>query len=193
MAATKKVSAKRARTAGVTISSPKRTGSRKTESSSGPSPVFVRGRKDYEKLHPKEQEARQRAYEAIAEMRRGKVSLTAASRLVGTTPETVRRYASEALTKKGRRYMATAADRSYQRMSALTIEGLQDIDTRGSKSRSLVSAHWRAVNRFSATGDVFVLIPFKGKRVGGYTLATDPDQIEEYARRGELDIDDIYA
>ena len=78
-------------------------------------------------------------------------------------------------------------------MSALTIEGLQDIDTRGSKSRSLVSAHWRAVNRFSATGDVFVLIPFKGKRVGGYTLATDPDQIEEYARRGELDIDDIYA
>jgi general stress protein YciG len=38
-----------------------------------------------------------------------------------------------------------------------------------------------------------VVAPFQGKRVGGVELATDPDLIEEYGRRGELDIDDIYV
>jgi hypothetical protein len=31
-----------------------------------------------------------------------------------------------------------------------------------------------------------------GKRVGGAVLATDPDQIEEFLHRREIDIDDIY-
>lgn len=157
------------------------------------SPIHVRNRAEYEGLTPHQQEARHRAYEAIGEMRSRGLSLQAASRLVGTTPDNVRRYAPEALTKEGRRYRATESDRSYQRMSALSTDGLRDIDVRGSHSRSLVGQHWSAVGRFAATGDVTLLAPFKGKRVGGIELASDPDLIEEYLRQGELDIDDIYV
>ncbi|MGO8873427.1 MAG: hypothetical protein ACLQPH_18890 [Acidimicrobiales bacterium] len=156
-------------------------------------PVTVRGRSDYERLTPKEQEARHRAYEAISEMRREGVSLKVAAHRVGTTPKTVRRYASETLVKDGRRYRATPSDRSYQRMSALSTEGLRDIDVRGSRARSLVGGHWSAIGRFAATGDVSVLAKFRQKRVGGIELATEPDLIEEYLRQGELDIDDIYV
>lgn len=156
-------------------------------------PRVVRGRADFEKLTPSQREARHRAYEVIGEMRNNGLSLRGASHRVGTTPETVRRYASEALEKDGRRYRATPSDRSYQRMSALSTEGLRDIDVRGSWARSLIGQHWSAIGRFAATGEVLVLAKFEGKRVGGIALATDPDLIEEYLRQGELDIDDIYV
>ncbi len=155
--------------------------------------INVKGRSDYEKLSPSQQEARHRAYEAISEMRRGGVSLNAAAERVGTTPTTVKRYAGDVLTKEGRRFKAAPTDRSYQRMSALSTEGLRDIDVRGSRARSLVGSHWSAIGRFAATGDVAVLSKFRGKRVGGIELAADPDVIEEYLRQGELDIDDIYV
>jgi hypothetical protein len=125
-------------------------------------------------------------------MRQSGVSLKEASARTGTSPESVRRYAGDALEMHGTRYRATPADRSYQRMSVLSTDGIADIDTRGSRVRSVAARHWNAISRFAATGDASVLAPFRGKRVGGVELATDPDQIEEYLRRGEIDIDDIY-
>ena len=166
--------------------------SKKPASGKSIKPIFVRGRQDYEELTPAEQEARHRSYEVIAEMRKG-LSLYGASHLVGTTPDTVLRYASAEVVKEGRRYRVTPSDRSYQRMSVLSTEGLRDIDTRGSRTRFLISGHWNAVGRFLATGDVSLLAPFRGKRVGGVELATAPELIEEYGRQGELDIDDIYV
>jgi hypothetical protein len=126
-------------------------------------------------------------------MRAKGLSLRAAAEFVGTTPDSVRRYANEALVKEGGRYYATVSDRAYQRMSVLSVEGLVDIDTRGSRVRSLVGRHWNAIRRFGVTGDVSVLAPFKGRRAGGVELASDPDLIEEYLRQGEVDIDDIYV
>lgn len=158
-----------------------------------PRAVFVGGRADYDRLTPREREERHLAFEAIAEMRRDGISLQAAARRVGTTPGSVRRYAFGSLEKQGNRYRVTAADRSYQRMAVLSTEGLRDVDTRGSRVRSLVSAHWNAVRRFAATGDESVFKPFVSDRVGGVVLATDPDLIEEYLRRGEVSIDDIYV
>jgi hypothetical protein len=155
-------------------------------------PRKVRGRAEYERLMPAEREARHKAFEALSEMRSEKVSLRVAARRHGTTPETVRKYAADSLVLQGRRYVPTPSDRSYQRMSVLSPEGVVDIDVRGSRARSMVGRHWNAIQRFAATGDVGALTPFAGKRVGGAVLATDPDQIEEFLRRGEIDIDDIY-
>jgi len=152
----------------------------------------IRGRKDWELLTPDEREARHRAFEAIAEMREHGLSLQTAARKVGTTPKTVRRYAGDLLSKDGYRYQAARSDRSYQRMAVLSAEGLRDVDVRGSGARSLIGRHWNAIRQFAGTGDEAVLAPFIGKRVGGVELATDPDQVEEYLRRGEIDIDDIY-
>jgi hypothetical protein len=153
----------------------------------------VRGRSEYERLRPREREARHNAFEALSEMRNERVSLRVAARRAGTTPETVRRYAGQSLVRQGRRYVPTASDRSYQRMSVLSSDGVVDIDVRGSRARSTVGRHWNAIQRFAATGDVGVLRSFAGRRVGGAELASDPDQIEEFLRRREIDIDDIYV
>lgn len=158
-----------------------------------PAPLHLRGRRDYERLSPSEREARHRAFEAVGEMRSRGLPLHAAAKFVGTTPASVRHYADEALVKEDGRYYATISDRAYLRMSVLSRQGLVDVDTRGSRVRSLVGRHWNAVRRFGVTGDVSVLRPFEGKRVGGVELATDPDLIEEYIRQGEVDLDDIYA
>ena len=155
--------------------------------------VRVTGRTSYERLTPSQREARHRAFEAVGEMRAQGLSLRSASEFVGTTPATVRRYAGELLVKEGRRYRLTESDRIYQRMSVLSVDGVADVDTRGSKVRSLVGRHWNAVQRFGLTGDLSYLTPFVTKRVGGVELATDPDLIEEYLRQGEMDIDDIYV
>ena len=151
------------------------------------------GRASYESPTPCQREARHRAFEAVGEMRAQGLALRAAAEFVGTTPATVRRYAGDVLVKKGRRYRPTETDRTYQRMSVLSVDGVVDIDTRGSKVRSLVGRHWNAVQRFGVTGDVSYLTPFVAKRVGGVELATDPDLIERYLLQGEIDIDDIYA
>jgi hypothetical protein len=153
----------------------------------------VTGRSSYEALTPRQHEARHRAFEAVGEMRARNISLRVAAEFVGTTPATVHRYAGDVLAKKGRRYRPTDSDRAYQRMSVLSTEGVVDIDTRGSRVRSLVGRHWNAVQRFGVTGDVTYLKPFVGKRAGGVALASDPSLIEEYLRQGEIDIDDIYA
>ena len=142
--------------------------------------VKIRNRREYEAMTPRDRESRHRAFDAISEMRRGEVSLKEAARRAGTTPATVHRYAGDLLMKEGGRYRATRSDRSYQRMSVLSAPGLQDVDTRGSRVRSLVSRHWNAVGQFLATGDMAVLGPFKGRRVGGVELATDLDVVEEY-------------
>ena len=152
----------------------------------------VRGRADYERLTPEQREARHRAFDALHEMRERGLSLRAAAQEAGTTPRTVRRYAGDALTLERGRYRPAASDRIYQRMSVLSTEGLVDVDTRGSRVRSAIGRHWNAIKQFAATGDVHLLAPFEGERVGGVELASDPDLIEEYLRRGEIDIDDIY-
>ena len=157
------------------------------------SPVTkIRNRREYDAMSPRERETRHRAFDAIHEMRRSDVSLKEAARRAGTTPRSVHRYAGDLLVQEGSRYGALRSDRSYQRMAVLSTNGLADVDTRGSGVRSLIARHWNAVGRFAATGDVTVLEAFRGKCVGGVELASDVAAVEEYLRRGEIDIDDIY-
>ena len=154
--------------------------------------VQIKNRREYDAMSPRERETRHRSFDAIHEMRRSDLSLKEAARRSGTTPRSVKRYAGDLLVHEGSRYRAVPSDRSYQRMAVLSSDGLADVDTRGSAVRSLIARHWNAVGRFAATGDVAVLHAFRGKRAGGVELATDVATIEEYLRRGEIDVDDIY-
>lgn len=154
----------------------------------------IRGRRDYELLSDAEREDFHRAHDAVtAGMRDRGLSLRAAAADAGTTPAMIKRYASEMLVKERGRYHATPSDRSYQRMTVLSVDGVVDIDTRGSRVRSLVGRHWNAIKLYGGIGDVSVLAPFRGKRAGGVELASDPDQIEQYLLQGALDVDDIYV
>jgi hypothetical protein len=62
------------------------------------------------------------------------------------------------------------------------------------REASLAGRYW-AVGyvRFLETGDVAVLEEFEDKTVGGFTLTTDPDAIEEFDDRfGQFDFQEIY-
>ena len=58
---------------------------------------------------------------------------------------------------------------------------------------SIAGRYWNAIRRFLETGYTDRLEEFDGVTVGGRQLLTDPDLIEYYARRGELDFESIYG
>jgi len=138
-------------------------------------------------------QAQLRALEALRLMRRDGVSRQRAAHRANTTPRTIARYVGSALKKDRGRYVALAGDRlARPPLRVLTTEGPKDLIVRGSRGSSLVGAHWNAIERFLSTGDTNRLTPFRGKRVAGHTLETDPDAIEREARRGELEFEDLY-
>ena len=99
------------------------------------------------------------------------------------------RYTRSA-TRKDRsgRIVARPADRLFRPMEILNARGERELRAvYGSRRASLVGAHQAALDRFLQTGDPSVLEPFRGKKVAGVELASDPDVIEHAARTGTLE------
>ena len=148
---------------------------------------------DIRRLRPTEGLARKQALEAVGLMRREGLSLTRAASRADTTPAAVLRHAAPALVRSpGGRYRPTPADRLFRPLRALTTEGVVDLDLPDSRVATLIGRHWAAIRRFLDTGNETVLQEFQGQRVGSFILETDPDVIEDLARRGELSFEDIY-
>jgi hypothetical protein len=144
-------------------------------------------------LHPSEREARRAALEAVALMRREGLSLSEAADQAGTTTAAVLRHAGPALEQEQGRYRARRGDRLLRVMVVLGSDGVtHEVEVRGSRAASLVSEHWAALQHYLHTGDDSRLQALEGKTVAGIPLETDPDRIDEWERRGELEIDDIY-
>lgn len=78
------------------------------------------------------------------------------------------------------------------RMRILTRGGVEDVELHTFRARSVVGSYWNAVQRFLATGETDDLEVYRGYRIRGHWLLTDPDEIERQARIGELNVDDIY-
>ncbi len=152
----------------------------------------VTGRKAWGTLTIPQRAAYDRALDALARMRSEGLSLPHAAKEAGTTPAVVRKYVSSALRTSRGRVTAKPSDRLYRRMTVITPEGPTLVEVRGSRSASLIGKHANAVRKFVETGDVRDLRKFRGETVGGHTLATDPDTLQQLARRGEVDLEDIY-
>ena len=60
-------------------------------------------------------------------------------------------------------------------------EGYEPVTVGSSKQAQLASQHLIAINRFLRTGDTKRLKRFRGKRIGGIELLTDPKRIREFA------------
>jgi hypothetical protein len=156
-------------------------------------PRVVKNRAELARLHPKEREARRAALDALALMRRDGLSLREAAARAGTSPTTVHRHAGPALELERGRYRARPGDRLLRMMTVLGSGGVQrEVEVRGSRAASLVGEHWAAIGVYLESGDETRLRALEGKRVAGIWLETDPDTIEEWQRRGELELDDIY-
>jgi hypothetical protein len=137
--------------------------------------------------------AGRRALAVLARMRSRGESLTEAAELEHTTPRTVRKHNGKQLRRStSGRYSATRADTLRRDLNVLGFDGYEPVVTHSSKQAQLASEHLIAVNRFLRTGDVEWLKPFKGKRVGGVGLLTDPDRIREFAEADLVKLDGLY-
>jgi hypothetical protein len=80
-----------------------------------------------------------------------------------------------------------------ERMKMLTTRGVRVVEVlAGSDAARAIGQHWNAVKHFLNTGETEALEAFMGMRIGLFRFATDPDQIERWGRRDELDFEDIY-
>jgi hypothetical protein len=105
------------------------------------------------------------------------------------------RFVSKSTWKRSRA-LGGARYRSERRYSAnlnvLGFDGYVPVLVHSLKKAQLASQHLNAVGRFLRTGDVELLKPFDGKRVGGVELLTDPDRLGVLADAGLVKLDGLY-
>jgi hypothetical protein len=137
--------------------------------------------------------ARKRALAALSRMRTRHESLSKAARALHTTPRTVQKFVGRQLrqTPSGR-YAPKSSDRLKREINVFGVEGYEPATVHSSKQARLASEHLIAINRFLRTGDTEPLKPFRGKRIGGIELLTDPDRIREFAEADLVKLDGLY-
>ena len=126
-------------------------------------------------------------------MRTRRESLSKAARALHTTARTVQKFVGRQLrrTSSGR-YAPKRSDRLKRDINVFGTDGYEPVTVSSSKQARLASAHLIAINRFLRTGDTAQLKPFKGKRIGGIKLLTDPKRIREFAEADLVKLDGLY-
>lgn len=141
----------------------------------------------------KKQALRQRALAVISRMRRRGESLSKAARTLGTTPRTVRKLIGKQLRKTASgRYSVKESDRLTRELNVFGPDGYEIVSVRSFRQAQLASEHLNAVGRFLRTGDTEWLKPFRGKRIGGIKLLTDPDRLNQFADADLVKLDGLY-
>lgn len=154
---------------------------------------IVRTAKQWAALTATEKAANRRGLEILSIMRDEGIPATPASKRVGSTVATARKYVSPALRRDARgRIVAKPTDRLFRRLSILTTQGIKEVDTTNFRVASDAGRHWNAIGHYLGTGNDRSLRVFRGKKISGHTLETDPDVIERQANRGELDFEGPY-
>jgi len=141
-----------------------------------------KGRKS-ELLHQSNSAARERAFRALAAMRRG-YTLSKAARDNGVTVRTIKRYVGPALVqdRPGGRIRTTKSDRLVRYLQIPGLDGPRDITVRGSKAASQFANYKAAINRL-LRGDRDAMAAWHGKKIAGIELITDTKTLVEQARK----------
>ena len=139
-------------------------------------------------------EAKKRAFAAIARMRRDGLSLSAACREEGTTPETVWKYLPAAIRRsKSGRWIATKSDPYIRSLSLPGLHGPVRVLAHGSEEARFASAYLSSIARWMQTGKAYELAPFHGKKIGELKLITAPRTLHALGDAGLLQLDSLYA
>lgn len=164
-----------------------------------PRRMYVRGPADLARLRPRSQEAFYNAAEAVNYARiHGTTVAQAVERLrargIRVSRYGVRRYFGNDLKRgPGGWLVPRRADRSYHgNLLVTSTKGVIARPVRGSRARSLVAEHANAVKVYLDRGETEQLERFRGRRVAGVLLETDPNALDELQRAGELDFLDLY-
>jgi hypothetical protein len=139
-------------------------------------------------------EAKKRAFEAIAIMRRDGKLLGPASREAGTTPATVRKHLPAALRKsRTGHWVATKSDRYVRFVTLPGPHGPVTVRARGSEEARFASAYLASIARWARKEKAYELAPFHGKKVGDFALVTEPRVLRALRDAGLLQLDSLYA
>ena len=143
-------------------------------------------------------ETRAHALNAIARVRRGdSKTLSAATRVEGTTVRTIRRVVPAALlpSRRDGRIRVRASDPYSALVEIVTDSGATVVSARGSRQRELAGQHratWLRVLRGQEPASA--LEQYRGKKVGGHELLSDYEQLRLFARAGILGhLDTLYV
>ena len=137
--------------------------------------------------------ARNRALEVLSLVREGK-SVTSAVRIAHTSRANVLHYLPGDFHKpRGKnRYVPSKSDRHVRLINLILSDGKEySLHVRGSRQAKLASDYSNAFQRYKA-GDRLALRPFRGKKVAGHTLLTNPKKIKELGEKG-VEVDHFYA
>ena len=135
----------------------------------------------------------------ITKMRAEKTSLQSASREIGVSPKSVKRWAGPALQKTARgKWTTKPSDRLLRVLVTPTSDGLRETAVRDSKQATLIGEYWNAVHRYLETGDHSRLDKFHGKFITDSNgvrlpLLTDRTALKRLGSAGELSFESIYG
>lgn len=137
--------------------------------------------------------ARKRALAVLSRMRTRHESLSKATRALHTTPKTVQKFVGRQLRKTpSGRYAPKSSDRLKREIYVFGAEGYQPVADASPRQAKLSSQHLIAINRFLRTGDTKPLKRFRGKRIAGIELLTNPKRIREFADADLVKLDGLY-
>jgi hypothetical protein len=123
----------------------------------------------------------------IRRPKRGTVS-PAASRTLRTETRKGRRI----VVRKRRRTAAKRTARSRREINVFAAEGYLPVTDPSSRQAKLSSRHLIEISRFLRIGDAGPLKQFRGKRIAGIELLTDPKRLREFADADLVKLDGLY-
>lgn len=139
-------------------------------------------------------EAKRRAFDAVARMKREDLSMRDAAREAGTTTTTILKYLPRAVRKaKNGRWTATKSDRYLRMLSLPGPHGPVTVRARGSKEAQFASAYLASLSRWSRTEKPYELAPFHGKKIDDFELVTSSRTLQALRDAGLLQLDSLYA
>jgi hypothetical protein len=145
------------------------------------------------KIPIKRRDVPHRVTGVLARMRSRGESLSKAARALRTTPRTVRKFVGGQLRRaRSGRYSITSSDQLQREIFVLGSDGYEPVTVHSSQQAKLASAHLITIGRFLRTGDTDWLKRFRGKRIGGVELLTNPKRIREFAEADLVKLDALY-
>lgn len=161
-------------------------------------PITTRARLDA--LTPRQHATYRKNLHALRLMQNGGLSRPAAAREAGATPASMQRYLGDAIAKRGSargkrggRYRATPSARHRLKLhyTLPTTSGVRRLTVSKPAEYELARSYRFALRAYISQGDPSLLAPFKGQSSDGWTLETEPGEIDVMVGSGELDPDDI--
>jgi hypothetical protein len=124
---------------------------------------------------------------------RRRKSLSKATRILRTKPRKARKIVVRKRQRSvSRPYAARRSKPSKREINVFRAEGYQPVAGASPRQAKLSSQHLIAINRFLRTGDTEPLKQFRGKRIAGIELLTDPKRIREFADADLVKLDGLY-